>query len=511
MRVQLDWNRRAVHYAGMDVAHAGPIDTLEDADVAGVEGALTRLTPALGRYLEGHAAGSYPAYVPGAIASETDSLPETGVGLAATVDELGDMVIAGSRIGAPGWWGFVTTGATTSGVAAQTAVALAGGQRYFLNAFNAFEHTGLRWLAELCGLPAGVAGVFSSGGSTANLVALGAARQAALERLGIDAAEDGLPAGFRGRIYASERAHRTVHRSAAVLGLGRKGVVEIPTDEATRMDLRALDAALERDAREGIVPVAVVANAGSTDTGMVDPILEIVEIAKRHRTWVHVDGAYGLIAKASPAMAPLFDGDAAADSWIVDPHKWLATGTGVGATFVRDGALLTRAFAEGHAAYLEGSFSTSKADRPSQFDEIGGPWADQGVELSAPPRGVLVWAVLREIGRAGVARRVERHVAFARRVIDRAKAEPCLEALLEPDLSVACFRYRPPAGIDGGELNFRLLERLRRETPFIPTSTVVRGVLAIRPCFINPRTTIREVDGLVDAVVRIGDDLTASA
>lgn len=487
----------------------GVVEGTDDADLAGVEDALTRLGPALARYLDGHAAASFPAYVPGSIASEGLALPDDGVGLAATVDELGEVVAAGSRISAPGFWGFVTTGATTSGVAAQTAVALAGGQRYLLNAFNALERTGLRWLAELCGLPAGVTGVFSSGGSTANLVALGAARQAALEQLGIDAAEDGLPAGFRGRIYASERAHRTIHRSAAVLGLGRKGVVEIPTDDATRVDLRALESALERDARDGIVPVAVVAIAGSTDTGMVDPIGDVVEIARRYGAWVHVDGAYGLVAKASPALAPLFDGDDGADSWIVDPHKWLATGLGVGATFVRDGDLLTRAFAEGHAAYLEGSFSTSKVDRPSQFDEIGGPWADQGVELSAPPRGVLVWAVLREIGRAGVARRVERHAAFAQRVIERAKAEPRLEAILEPDLSIACFRYRPPAGVDGDRLNFRLLERLRRETPFIPTSTVVRGALAIRPCFINPRTTLREVDGLMDAVVRIGDDLVA--
>ena len=487
----------------------GIVEGIDDADLAGVEGALTRLMPALERYLDGHAAESFPAYAPGTIASEGGSLPRDGVGLAATVDELGEVVAAGSRIGAPGWWGFVTTCATTSAVAAQTAVALAGGQRYLLNAFNALEHTGLRWLAELCDLPAGVTGVFSSGGSTANLVALGAARQAALERLGIDAAEDGLPAGFRGRIYASERAHRTIHRSAAVLGLGRKGVVEIPTDEATRIDLRALDAALQRDAREGIVPVAVVANAGSTDTGMVDPLRDVVEIGKRHGAWVHVDGAYGLFAKASATLAPLFDGDDGADSWIVDPHKWLATGLGVGATFVRDGELLIRAFAEGHAAYLEGSFSTTKAERPSQFDEIGGPWADQGVELSAPPRGVLVWAVLREIGRAGVARRVERHAAFARHVVERATAEPRLEALLEPDLSIACFRYRPPAGADGDQLNFRLLERLRRETPYIPTSTVVHGTLALRPCFINPRTTLLEVDGLVDAVVRIGDELVA--
>ncbi|HYN70755.1 MAG TPA: pyridoxal-dependent decarboxylase [Candidatus Eisenbacteria bacterium] len=487
----------------------GPTTFVDDADLADVAGALTRLLPSLEQYVRGLAADSFPAYETGGVPSEPMALPAEGVGLEATIDELGRAVEEGCRISAPGWWGFVTTGATTAGVVAQTAVALAGGQRYLLHAFNALERTGLRWLAELCGLPEGVAGVFSSGGSTANLVALGAARQAALERLGVDAAQDGLPPGFRGRIYVSSRAHRTIHRSAAVLGLGRNGVVEIPTDAATRVDVAALEAALERDARDGIVPVAVVAIAGSTDTGAVDPIADVVGVARRFGSWVHVDGAYGLIANASPSLAPLFEGVREADSWIVDPHKWLATGLGVGATYVRDEGVLTRAFAEGTSTYLEGSFSTTRADTPSQFDEMGGLWADQGVELSAPPRGPLVWAVLREIGRAGVARRVERHVGFARRVAERARADDRLELLLEPDLSIACFRYRPTGDGDANQLNFRIVERLRRETPFIPTTTVVDGRLAIRPCFINPRTTAREVEGLVDATIRFGDELTA--
>ena len=125
------------------------------------------------------------------------------------------------------------------------------------------------------------------------------------------------------------------------------------------------------------------------------------------------------------------------------------------------------------------------------------------MELSAPPRGVLVWVVLREIGRAGVARRVERHVG---RVAERAKTDDRLELILEPQLSIVCFRYRPKAGVDANKVNIRILERLRRETPFIPTSTVVDGRVAIRPCFINPRSTVREVDGLVDATIRFGDE-----
>ncbi len=489
----------------------GPVPKpLDDAEVGGLDDALARLVPALERYLANHSASSFPAYPTGAVPSEPGSLPEDGAGLAVTIDELGMAAEWGCRVGAPGFFGFITTGASSSAIAAHTTVAVAGGQRYLLHAFNALERTGLRWLAELCGLPIGVQGVFTSGGSTANLVALGAARQAAYEKVGIDVAADGLPDGPEGRIYVSARAHRTIHRSAAVLGLGRNAVAEIPVDASSRIDVRALEAALSKDAARGIVPIATVAIAGSTDTGCVDPIADVVEVARRFDSWVHIDGAYGLVANASPLLAPRFRGMEQADSWIVDPHKWLATGLGVGAVYVRDERVLTRAFTEGEAAYLEGSFSPEDVDAGSQFDLIGGRWADQAVELSSPPRGVLVWAVLREIGRAGVARRVERHVGFAQRVAERVRAHPRLELLLEPDLSIACFRYVPAEGRDVNELNGRILERLRRETPFIPTSTVVDGALAIRPCFINPRTTEADVEGLVDAVVRLGDEVVGA-
>ena len=492
-------------------ARAAGDDLLERAEVGRIAEGLERLAPALVRFVAGASAETFPPYPSGAVPSEPGPLPEQGRGLDATIDELATAVEWGCRIGAPGWWGFITTGATTAGSVAQAATAVAGGQRYLVHAFNALERTGLRWLADLCGLPSDVRGVFASGGSTANLIALGAARQAAFERLGVDVANDGPPEGVVGRVYVSTRAHRTVHRSAAVLGLGRHAVVEIPVDARGRIDVAALDATLAADAARGIVPIATVAVAGTTDTGSVDPIAEVVDVARRYGSWVHVDGAYGLVANASPHYAPLFEGVEAADSWIVDPHKWLATPLGVGATFVRDEGVLTRAFAEGDAVYLEGSFSTEIAEAESQFDVMAGPWGDQGVELSAPPRGVLVWAVLNEIGREGVVRRIERDCGYARRVADRARSDGRLELLMEPELSIACFRFRPPAGLDGNALNRRILERLRRETPFIPTSTMIDGVFAIRPCFINPRTTDVHVEGLVNAVVRLGEELSGRA
>ena len=196
--------------------------------------------------------------------------------------------------------------------------AAAGSQRYAVQAFNTLERVALDWVAQLCGIPAAHQGVFSSGGSTANLVALGAARQWAFERRGLDVSQDGLPSGAQARVYASEQAHHTIQRATA---------------------------------------------------------------------WFHVGGAYGLIAAASPALRPAFAAVADADSVIVDPHKWLATGAGCAATYVRDAGLLLRAFAQGAAAYLEGSFSSGEDDAVVQFDSIGVPYMDMGVELSAPSRG----------------------------------------------------------------------------------------------------------------------------
>lgn len=477
------------------------LTSTDSAETARIVHAVNALLPSLERVTTQPPPDWYPAFLPDA---EGDgSLPESGAGMETTLAELADLVERGCAISSPGFFGFITVGSTTTPAVAQLAASVAGGQRYLHHAFNHLEHLALSWLADLCGVPTEAAGVFTSGGSVANFVALGAARQSAYERMGIDVAENGSGNTPPGRIYASNRAHRTIHRSAAALGLGRQSVCEIPTDSTGRLDVKALSEAMDRDASEGVIPIATVAVAGTTDTGSIDPIDAVVDVARAHDSWVHVDGAYGLVAHASPALAPRFAGLERADSWIVDPHKWLSTGLGVGAVYVRDGAVLTRAFAEGAAAYLEGSFSKEAA--VSQFDGMSGDWADQSIELSAPPRGALVWAVLREVGRAGIAARVERHVGLAKYLAGRVREHPRLELACEPELSIVCFRYIPPDDAESDKVNLQLLEALRRETATVPTSTVVGGRFCLRPCFINPRTTRAHVDALVTNTIKLGD------
>ena len=478
----------------------------DPAELGQLTATVERILPAIEEFWRYDGRDDAARRRPGWLARLDVPLPEDGGGIGAVAADLADVVIPnGARVSEPGWSSFITTGPTTSAVAAWLAAAAAGSQRYAVQAFNTLERVALDWVAQLCGIPAACQGVFSGGGSTANLVALGAARQWAFERRGHDVSQDGLPPAVRARVYASGQAHNTIQRATAVLGLGRAGTRRIACDARQRIDVTALRAAIAADERDGVVPVAVVGTAGTTGTGAIDPLGDLAQIAREHGAWFHVDGAYGLIAAASPALRPAFTAVAGADSVIVDPHKWLATGAGCAATYVRDAGLLTRAFAQGAATYLEGSFSSGEEDAVVQFDSAGIPYMDMGVELSAPSRGVLAWAVLRELGRAGVAARVERHIGLARHLAQRARQHPRLELLLEPELSIVCFRYAASDAV-----NAEILLRLRRATRSIPSSTVVAGHLAIRPCFINPRTRLADVDALVDHVTTIGDELTGA-
>jgi aromatic-L-amino-acid decarboxylase len=434
-------------------------------------------------------------------------LPADGIGAKATIDELIDVVVPnGARMSERGFWGWITAGPDTVPLLAATAAAVASPQRYTITAFNVLEEVSLRWLAELCSLPAGMLGVYTSGGSVANLVALGAARQWSFEQHGIDPAA----AGVDGRpvaLYASTEVHHTVQRSAAVLGLGRASVRLIGVDDSQRIRPDLLRDALVRDQAAGVLPMAVIANAGTTNTGAVDPLRAMGELAHEHGAWFHVDGAYGLLGSLDERVAPRYDGLELADSAIVDPHKWLGVPVGTGATFVRDRSILFRAFTEEPADYLESVLGTDNDAAQNSLDSMGIPYSELAVELSAPARGVVVWSVLRELGRSGVAARIRRDNDFARRVADEVRAHPRLELLTEPVLSICCFRYTHPAVGDLDDLNARLLQRLHAETSYVPSSTRVGGRYALRPCFINARTRDEDVDGFVDAVAAMGDAL----
>jgi aromatic-L-amino-acid decarboxylase len=487
-----------------------PIDCAETADVQRL---LSKIGAGLDQFLKFehedalHPHAAWHAYL-------DIELPQQGIGIDQVVDELLTQVIPnGSAIPKPGYCSFITTGATSAAAVASVSASIASPQRYGLTAFNLLEDLSLRWLASMCNLH-GMQGVYSSGGSVANLLALGAARQHAFEKIGHDAGADGVPKPAC--IYASAEAHHTILRAAGVLGLGRRAVRAIACDSQGRMRIDALLEALEGDRLAGLVPIAIVANAGTTNTGAIDPLQAIGEIARARGIWFHVDGAYGLPGILDARIRHLYQGLELADSVIVDPHKWLGAAVGIAATFVRDRRLLHQSFTQEPADYLEGTVqkaahAADAADAPAQFvhsmDDFGVPYFDYGVELSSPCRGVVVWALIREIGVEGMAQRMRRHNDMATYVARAAQAHPNLELLLEPTLSICCFRYVAPGIADLDDFNRQLHHRLIRENENLPSTTVVNGKLALRPCFIGARTHQAHAENLLRDVLRIGDQL----
>lgn len=436
------------------------------------------------------------------------ALPENGIGIDKLTDELIQQVIMnGSGIPKPGASAYITTGAVTASSLAFASANIASPQRYHLTAFNFIEELSLNWLAQMLQL-GDMKGLYSSGGSVANLVALGGAKQSAFEQIGHDAAANGI--NRKTAIYASAECHHTIQRSAGVLGLGRNSVKIIECDSRGRMKSELLEAAIESDVKNNILPIAIVANLGTTNTGAIDPILALGRIAKKHNIWFHVDGAYGLPGILDKRISHLYEGIELADSIIVDPHKWLGASVGIAATFVKDRDILLRAFTQEPAAYLEGSIEQDDATTPQlkhSFDGFGIAYYDYGVELSSPARGITVWAMLKEIGVQGMRDRIMRHNDMAKYIAQFATNHPNLELLLEPTLSICCFRYVSDKVNDLDLLNQRLSRQLVQENNYLPSTTQVNGVLAIRPCFIGARSEQKHVDGLLKAVLRVGDNL----
>ncbi|WP_428263498.1 pyridoxal phosphate-dependent decarboxylase family protein [Haliangium sp.] len=442
------------------------------------------------------------------------SLPERGVGAEAALTRLAEAVVAhGLPMGGPGFCGWVTTAPAVVPAAAAFAASLATPQRWWVSPGNFLEGLARRWLAQLIGIPDSWSGSFTSGGAVANLVALAAARQQAGAARGVDPAADGAAVLPGPRVYAGERVHHVIGRALAVLGLGRASLRCVPTGSARRrgpgLDLARLTDWLDEDLAAGRTPVAVVATAGDAATGAIDPIDELRRIAHARGVWLHVDAAYGGFGVLDERVRSAFGDLGAVDSVVVDPHKWLAVPVGCGAVFVRERAPLEAALAVSSADYVPYT-RRAPGDPASAFDELGEGSPAHGLDHSAPARGVAVWAALAEIGAAGMRARVARHLDCARRVAERVRAHPDLELLAEPVLSICCFRYHPPHLRDQGtleRLNAAVVNALRARGRVLPSTARVRNKLAIRPCFLGPRTTLADADAVVDEVLAVGPEL----
>jgi len=412
-----------------------------------------------------------------------EGLPATGVGPHAALDEVSEILDESLAHSRPRFFGYVGSSGLELGVLAD---ALAGSHDINLAASAAaadlVERQALRWVGDLVGYPAAW-GTFTSGGMLSNLTALTAARERAQPGCRVEGCDG------RGVVYTSAEAHSSVERAVEVLGLGRKALRTIEIDAARRMRPDLLAAAIDRDLADGLRPVAVVATAGTTLTGAVDPIRAVAEVCAAHGVWLHVDGAYGLPAAATASARRLFDGLELADSAALDGHKWLFVPKACGVLLVRSRADLEAAFSH-EAPYIP----------EIEFGEHPVEWT---LEYSRPFRALKLWLALRAHGAEAFREAIEHDLELARLVADLVREADDLELLTEPSLSIVPFR-RVPARGDVDLHNQRLVGALQRDGRVYVTGAVVDGSWCLRPCMVNYRTTEDDARALVDIVREVG-------
>jgi len=353
----------------------------------------------------------------------------------------------------------------------------------------AVERTVVGWLAEAIGCER-FTGSLTGGGSSANLMGLAMAREARTP-----ANESGVGAG--GVVYASQEVHMSIPKSVALLGIGRENLRLVPTDVSFQMLPEELDQTIQRDKEAGRVPIAVVATAGTVNTGAIDPLPEIAEIAHRHSAWLHIDGAYG--ALAAMAAREKFNGLELADSLSLDPHKWLYQPLDAGCLLFRDAGAAHRAFAH-----------TGEYARALTADPVEGfAFFEESMELSRRFRALKLWLSLRYHGFAAFREAIRQDLAHAQRLATQIATHPELELMAPVELSAVCFRYKGTKKVSEDELN--------RVNPMILKRTVERGRVylsnaslqnsfCLRACVVNHRTTDADIDSVIAEVLAAAKD-----
>jgi glutamate/tyrosine decarboxylase-like PLP-dependent enzyme len=359
------------------------------------------------------------------------------------------------------------------------------------------EEQVLGWLRGLFELPPAGDGVLTSGGSVANLLGLAAARHAHVP----SAREHGLSGTRPLTLYGSVETHNSVAKAAELLGLGREHFRRIPVDAHFRIDLAALRAALAADRAAGLVPFALVANAGTVNTGAIDPLADLADLAQRENLWLHVDGAFGALAWLCPERRAELAGLPRADSLAFDLHKWMYLPSDIGCVLVRRPRGLEEAFAH-DASYLSRLHGGLTA-------ESGPSFKDRGIELTRRFRALKAWFALQVHGLAAFERAIRENLAQTTRLAELVRGDARLELLAPVPLNVVCFRYRGEGADEArlDRLNRELLVRLQAGGVAAPSHTVLGGRFALRCALTNHRTNEGDLVRLVEAVLALGSAL----
>jgi aromatic-L-amino-acid decarboxylase len=430
-------------------------------------------------------------------------LPESGTPAEQLLAQSAELLFDNSTFnGHPRFLAYITSSATPIGALADLLAAAVNpnvGGYHLSPMASAIEGQTVRWIADLIGYPAGCGGLLVSGGNMANFGGFLAARRA---KAGWDIRALGMrdPAAKQLTVYVSGDTHTWIEKAADLFGLGTEAIRWIPMDHAQRLDTKLLRQQIKKDLAAGNRPFLVVGTAGTTETGAVDPLVEIAAICKEYDLWFHVDGAYGAFAAALPDASEDMQAIKLADSVALDPHKWLYTPLEAGCTLVKDPRTLVDAF-----SYLPDYYHFTE-DSSMAIDYYA-----YGMQNSRGFRALKVWLGLRQAGREGVVQMIQEDIELMRLLYELAEAHPELQPFTH-NLSITTFRYLPgdlqagTAAVDEylNVLNTELLERLQHGGELFISNAVLEGAFLLRACVVNFRTSLADIEAIPEIVTRIG-------
>jgi aromatic-L-amino-acid decarboxylase len=438
-----------------------------------------------------------------------ESLPQNGTDPKTLLTKTAQLLFDHSLFnGHPKFFGYITSSAAPIGALGDLLAAAVNPNVAAWNlapVASEIESQTIRWIAEMIGYPVDCGGILVSGGNMANFVCFLAARHA---KAGWDLREEGMQSinSKRLRVYATKETHTWLHKAVDMFGLGNKSIRWISIDSKLKMDIAHLRQQIENDIRDGNKPFLVIGTAGSVGTGTIDPLPEISEICKEYNLWFHVDGAYGAFAAVLPDASQDILGLSKADSVAVDPHKWLYAPLEAGCSLVRDPNILRSAFSF-HPEYYK-------------FAEVGGEptltYNEYGMQNSRGFRALKVWLALQQVGRSGYEQMISDDIKLAKKLFQLIDAHAELEAFTN-SLSITTFRYVPKGYNKNQEntdeylnkLNNEILTQLQEGGEAFVSNAVLDGKYLLRACIVNFRTSLKDIEELIEIIVRIGREVDA--
>ncbi|WP_419937891.1 pyridoxal phosphate-dependent decarboxylase family protein [Candidatus Palauibacter sp.] len=438
----------------------------------------------------------FPAIAPGdvrrALAEAPPRAPESFERVLADFDE---HVVSGlTHWNHPGFLAYFSSSTRAPSIVAELLVAAVGVNAMLWRtspAATEVERTAVDWLRQAVGLPDSFSGVIFDTASTGTFTALLAAR----ERAGAGVRDEGLVGGPALAVYTSEQSHSSVEKAAMAAGLGRRSVRRIETDAAFRMRPDALEAAIAADLEAGIRPAMVCATVGTTSTASVDPVSALQSIAERYGVWLHVDAAYAGPAAIVPEQRAHFRGWEAADSIVLNPHKWLGTSLDCSVLLYRD------------VAPFRASLALTPTYLESEDDETD--LMDVGLALGRRFRGLKLWVLFRCVGTDGLAETMRRHIAMAEAAAARLVEGGVFELAAPVSFSTVCFRAAREGDAAGEErLNREIIARVNASGRSFLSHTELDGRYTVRLSVGSVHTEERHLDEALEALHRAAADLS---